>query len=208
LRLVAAGEEQAKLRTRVADRINAVVWRLPLPRRAVVALSQLVYRNPPISLGRMLGVLRALDGAGVKMVLIGGWGIDALFGYQLRPHADLDLIVEQGQIGTALAALEGLGFKPWHANETPGTIGKLDVFTTVAFRDGALRVVELHESDLGGLQTAAGQIAGKPVLCLPAEVQLQAQEEMGRTWVPQRRLRKKRNVAAVEGALQRRCENA
>jgi lincosamide nucleotidyltransferase A/C/D/E len=202
------GEERAKLKTRAADRLNAVVWRLPVPRRVQVILSQLVYTNPPISRSRALAALQALERAEVRMVAIGGWGVDALVGRQLRPHADLDLLVGTGQLHTAVEVLEELGFDRWHSNDDPGAIGKLHVSTTEALRDGALRVVELHEADLGDLQTVAGSIAGQPIPCLPAEHQLQAQREMGRTWTRQRRLRQARNVAAVERALRRGCESA
>ena len=111
----------------MTDRVNALVWRIPAPRRMRVLLSQLVYRNPPIPRERALEALRALDEAGVETVLIGGWGIDALVGEQLRPHADLDLLAGGDQLERAFEALAGLGFEPWNHDPAPGPIGEVHV---------------------------------------------------------------------------------
>ena len=39
----------------------------------------------------VLRVLDALDGAGIRTGITGGWGVDALLRRQTRPHTDLDL---------------------------------------------------------------------------------------------------------------------
>jgi lincosamide nucleotidyltransferase A/C/D/E len=162
-----------------------------------VPLSQIVYRNPPIARERVLEVLRALDTAGVRTVLIGGWGIDALAGRQLRRHGDLDLLAERGELRPAIRALAELGFEPWHGDDSPLPIGKLSVSKTRSLRDPALRVVELHEADLCRLPTVTGSVAGHRVSCLPPEHQLEAQRSR-REKLPQRRLRKRQNLAAVK----------
>jgi hypothetical protein len=180
-----------------------VVWRLPVPRRARVLLSQLVYRNPPIPPERVVATMQALEGAGVKTVLMGGWGVDALVGRQLRSHADLDLLADQSEFELAIEVLTELGYEPWNHDSGPGPIGNLHVSAAQTLRDGALRVVELHATDLDQVRPAKGKVAGKPVACLSAEHQLQAQRVIGRTWTPQRRLNRARNLAAVQGALQR-----
>ena len=186
---------------RITDRANALIWRMPAPRRLRTLVSQLVYRNPPMPRERAVEALRALDAAGVETVLIGGWGIDALVGEQLRPHRDLDLVADESQLGPAIEALRGLGFEPWNHDPAPGPIGELRISSAQTFRDRALRVVELHAADLAELEPTEGTLGAHPVYCLSADHQLQAQLQMGRTWTPQRRANQRRNLAAVDVAL-------
>jgi hypothetical protein len=193
--------ERPTLFISMTDRANALVWRMPAPRRIRVLLSQLVYRNPPMPRERALETLRALDRAGVETVLIGGWGIDALVGEELRPHGDLDLLADENQLERAVEALAGLGFEPWNHDSAPGPIGEVRVSSAQTFRDRALRVVELHAVDLGEVDAARGRIGTMRVSCLSADHQLHAQRQMGRTWTPQRRSNQRRNLAAVAGAL-------
>lgn len=196
-------EERPRLRTWAADRANALVWRLPVSRRARVLLSQLVYRNPPISVVRVSAALQALDEAGVKTVLMGGWGVDALVGRQLRSHRDLDLLTEETELDRALATLKGLGYEPWNRDTDPAPIGNQSVSVVQTVRCSSLHVIELHAADLKGMQTAKGTLAGKDVACLTAEQQLKAQQMIEKAWTPRRRLNRQRNLAAVQGALQR-----
>ena len=58
-------------------------------------------------------VVRAVEGAGVRCWLAGGWGVDALLGHQTRRHDDVDLVIDDFdvQVGRAYAALEPLGFR-------------------------------------------------------------------------------------------------
>ncbi len=56
-------------------------------------------------------VLGALDAAGCRSWLAGGWGVDALVGRQTRPHRDLDLLVEASSMESALSALRRLGYE-------------------------------------------------------------------------------------------------
>lgn len=195
------------LRTRIADRVNALVWRLPVPRRARVLLSQLTYRNPPIAADRVIETLHALDRAGIETVLIGGWGIDALLGKQMRPHRDLDLLADEHDLGRAILTLEELGFEPWNHDSSPGPIGTLAVSSGVTLRDSALRVVELHACDLDGFQATEGAIDGDRVSCLSADLQLEAQHAIGRTLTPGRFLSRRRNLAVLLLALQQSSQN-
>lgn len=201
------GEDRPALRTRIADRANALVWRLPVPRRARVLLSQLTYRNPPIASKRVIEALHALDRAGIETVLIGGWGIDALVGRQLRAHRDLDLLADERDLGRAVHTLEELGFQPWNHDPSPGPIGELEVSTGLTMRDPALRVVELHACDLDCFQPAEGAIDGNRVSCLSADLQVQAQHAIGRTLTPWRFLSRRRNLAALLLVIQQSAQN-
>lgn len=174
-----------------------MVWRLPAPRRAKVLLSQLAYRNPPIPPERVVETLVVLDLAAVAVVVIGGWGIDALVGRQLRPHSDLDLFVDEDDFERASAVLQGFGYQPWNRS-APGPIGELERFSAAqTFRDSALRVVELHAVALERVNSQTGTIAGRQVSCLTVEQQMQAQRLVGRTWTPKQRLKHRRNLAAL-----------
>ena len=57
-------------------------------------------------------VLDALDEAGVRHWIAGGWGVAALAGRQTRQHRDLDLAVDAADFDRCLTALGGLGYVP------------------------------------------------------------------------------------------------
>lgn len=60
--------------------------------------------------GEVLHILDALERAGVRYWLTGGWGVDALRGEATREHRDLDLAIAADAFGMARATLEALGF--------------------------------------------------------------------------------------------------
>jgi lincosamide nucleotidyltransferase A/C/D/E len=169
--------ERASYRTRFTDRLNVLVWALPVPRRVKAVLSRIVYQNPPMPVSTALLVLGTLDGAGVGTVVMGGWGVDALVGEQQRAHRDLDLILDHGDLDTALITLRGLGFEEWFRNSSPAPFGKHGIEgDMVVMRDAAMRVVDLHPMCLAALGTsvATGSIDGRKVKCVSASVQVEA----------------------------------
>jgi lincosamide nucleotidyltransferase A/C/D/E len=196
------GDQRASAWTRFTNRLAALVWAVPLPRRLQVLLSQLVYRSPPIPEQRVVEALEALERTGIRSVMVGGWGIDALLGRQLRAHRDLDLLVEEGHLERAFEVLTELGYEEWYRDSSPDAIGGLPIAASTTCRDRALRVVELHGVDFARLQPARGRLGDRAVLCFSAEQQLRAQ--VGRTWTLDRRSRKQMNLEAVKAALERR----
>jgi lincosamide nucleotidyltransferase A/C/D/E len=58
----------------------------------------------------VIQVLDALDRAGVRHWVGGGWGVAALAGRQTRHHRDLDLNVDVADLSGCLAALGALGY--------------------------------------------------------------------------------------------------
>ena len=58
----------------------------------------------------VLEVLDALERAGVRHWLAGGWGVDALVGAETRRHRDLDLMVDAEDHEACMATLAGLGY--------------------------------------------------------------------------------------------------
>lgn len=85
----------------------------------------------------VLEVLDALEDAGVRVWIDGGWGVDALLGRQTRDHVDVDLALDRERLPRAREALEGLGFH--HAADArPGLPAR---FVMV---DSRGRQVDLH----------------------------------------------------------------
>lgn len=125
-------------------------------------------------------VIAALDAEGVRYWVAGGWGVDALVGWQTRPHRDLDLAVNAADEATALRALTRMEY----SIETDQRPARVEV---AAAGD---RWVDLHpvrfdalgwgrQADLAGgnfiyppTAFSAGVLAGRPVGCLSASQQL------------------------------------
>src|SRR6185295_4450191 len=90
----------------------------------------------------VLRVLDALEGAGVRAGVTGGWGIDALLRRQTRPHGDIDVGIPSDAVGTAIEALVPLGYAVT-ADERParlvleGAQGKVDLHPIVMQPSGA-----------------------------------------------------------------------
>lgn len=129
----------------------------------------------------VIAVLEVLTGVGVASWLDGGWGVDALVGRQTRPHEDLDLVIAASDAGTAIDALRGVGFS---VDEDLRPVS-----FTMRTPDG--RKVDFHpvgwDEHGGGVQAqpdnsswtypaegfrGLGQVAGQPVRCLTADVQI------------------------------------
>ena len=53
----------------------------------------------------MIEAVTTLEAAGVRVVVDGGWGVDALLGEQTREHDDLDIVAALEDIDAILAAL-------------------------------------------------------------------------------------------------------
>jgi hypothetical protein len=185
--------------TRSTDRANAVLWELPLPRRLKVWLSQIVFHNPPMPRTRVLEILEALDEAGLRTVMLGGWGVDALVGRELRKHSDLDLALEDAELDRAVETLSGLGYKRWNSDDDAAALGPLMPKRTVSCRDGALRVVDLHGAGLAALDVRAGLIGTREVFCISAGQQLESQ--VGRSWTLGRLRKRRGNLAALQSVV-------
>jgi lincosamide nucleotidyltransferase A/C/D/E len=125
-------------------------------------------------------LLDLLQSAGVDAWVDGGWGVDALLGYQSRPHEDLDLVVALDQVDRIREVLGSHGFSsaedqlPVRFVLSHPHLGHID-FHTVTF-----------DGEGGGLQPqpsgktfryppegfVTGCIAGRPVRCISAGVQV------------------------------------
>lgn len=129
-------------------------------------------------------VLDALLAVGLRPVLDGGWGVDALLGEQTRPHGDVDVVIARKDLARAEEVLAGAGYEP-DVDVVPG----LPARRVLHGREE--RSVDLHlvlvdaggdgwqELDDGawGLYPAdglsgAGAIGGRWVPCITAALQM------------------------------------
>jgi len=136
-----------------------------------------------VQASEVLEVVRALEAAGLRVWLDGGWGIDALLGRQTRDHDDVDIVVELDRIHEARRSLEPLGFD----------LAEDYLPTRAVLRSVDGRQVDLHpitfDSEGAGWQKGAGpdgsdcryrpdgfghgHVLDEAVPCLTAELQLE-----------------------------------
>ena len=127
----------------------------------------------------VIQVLDALDEAGARHWVGGGWGVAALVGRQTREHRDLDLAVDARDLDRCLMALGRLGY----AAETDWLPVRIEL------RAAGDRWVDVHPVAFGedghGRQAgpdgtsfdypadgfSSGQLAGRTVPCLSARQQ-------------------------------------
>jgi lincosamide nucleotidyltransferase A/C/D/E len=125
-------------------------------------------------------VLDALAAAGCRVWIGGGWGVDALVGYQTRGHRDLDLAVDADHGDAALVALGKLGYvietdwRPVRVEVVAAGRGRVDVHPVTFNEAGDGRQAD---GDGGFFLYPAGcftvgAIAGRRVNCLTIEQQL------------------------------------
>lgn len=138
---------------------------------------------------RVLELLAALDSCGVTATLDGGWGVDALLGRETRPHEDLDLVVALGDAQRIRETLWTLGFE-LHEDHLP---------VRFALRGGCEQI-DFHtvhfDPEGGGVQPqpgggsfryppegfVMGRVAGAPVPCISAPVQILCHLGYDPTW--------------------------
>ncbi len=138
----------------------------------------------------------------VALWIDGGWGIDALLREQTRPHKDLDIFVRLDDLAMMIQVLVSQGFALaylWDENkwvEYPVPIPLIaregadrEVATAFVLRDALGREIDVHvlafDAEGNGVPawktellfpasafTGRGTIAGKPVHCLSAFMQM------------------------------------
>lgn len=128
----------------------------------------------------VLRVLDALDAAGIRAGITGGWGIDALLRLETRQHGDLDLGVAAEDVDPAIQALSPLGYVLTF-DERPSRVvvesdlGRVDLHPIVWGSSGAGLQTglagEAFDYPAGSLE-AEGEIAGRTVRCATPDLQL------------------------------------
>lgn len=127
----------------------------------------------------VLRVLDALDAAGIRAGITGGWGIDALLRRETRPHGDVDLGVASEAVDAAIEALGRLGYavevddRPARVVLTSGH-GQVDLHPIVWQPSGVGVQTgldgETFDYPPGSLDTE-GEIAGRIVRCGTPDLQ-------------------------------------
>jgi len=145
----------------------------------------------------VLHVLAALEGAGLRGRVDGGWGVDALLERVTRAHDDLDLVVEHEECDQVIDVLLRGGFRveldePGHVVLEHAELGRVDLHP-VTF-DGFGNAVQVQPGDSPVVYTGEGFVAGSidgcAVPCRSAEVQL-------RRMAFERNAKHRRDVAAL-----------
>lgn len=125
-------------------------------------------------------VVSALRHAGVDFWVTGGWGVDALVGRQTRDHQDLDLVIPDHALDTALEVATRLGFET-AVDWLPARVAlrdqhgsEIDIHPIVFEDDGDAWLPDL---DGGRFEFPAGDftegvLAGESVPCISAALQL------------------------------------
>jgi len=125
----------------------------------------------------VLAFLDLMDAHGVRIWLDGGWAVDACLGAQTRPHADLDIVVEERGTATAVAALTGRGYRPV---PRPDTTAWNFVLGDAGGRQVDFHVIVLDEHGDGvygphgacyraAALAGTGTVAGREVRCISPE---------------------------------------
>jgi lincosamide nucleotidyltransferase A/C/D/E len=125
-------------------------------------------------------VIDALDAAGIRSGITGGWGIDALLRRETRAHGDVDLGIASETVEGAIDALAPLGYV-LAVDERPARVvmtsdlGQVDLHPIV-WQDAGAGVQtgldgETFDYPPGSLD-AEGEIGGRKVRCGTPELQV------------------------------------
>jgi lincosamide nucleotidyltransferase A/C/D/E len=127
----------------------------------------------------VLSVLCLADGAGARLWIDGGWGVDALLGGQTREHGDLDVAIEAGHLSAFVEALSGHGFAAvgehgattWNflMQHRAGAVVDLHVIVLDADGNGMLGPPEAGHAYPAGSLTGRGRIGDRIVDCITAK---------------------------------------
>ena len=126
----------------------------------------------------VVDLLTAFEQIGVTLWIGGGWGVDALVGYQTRPHNDLDIYTEKENADSIVNILTQ---KEYNEITTEYSTEGHKVW-----QDSSDRIVDLHLFEFEGTETlffenesypsnilaGEGTIGGIRVQCFTAEAQL------------------------------------
>lgn len=120
----------------------------------------------------------------IEVWLDGGWGVDALLGEQIRPHNDVDIVIQEKDVTKATLALRKQGYKDIEKNDTRSWNF---VLGDEAGREVDVHVINFDAKDNGiygpkenGVMypaealTGTGLINEFPVKCLSAAYQVES----------------------------------
>ena len=125
------------------------------------------------------GFLALMDAEGVRVWLDGGWAVDACLGSQTRRHRDLDIVIEERDVPTALAALHRCAYasvpradtRAWNFVLGDDTGHQIDFHVIVLAADGrgVYGPPENGQSYPAEALTGSGMVRGRTVACITPE---------------------------------------
>ena len=123
-------------------------------------------------------IIKLLEQSGIEVYVDGGWGVDALLGYQTRKHGDLDIALPHKYVPKLRELLGVRGYKDVPRFDTSDY--------NFVLGDGEGRLVDVHSYtfDENGVNifgvayeprhlTGSGNINGCPVKCPPPDVRVE-----------------------------------
>ena len=123
----------------------------------------------------VLEIVQLLNTQGIEVILDGGWAVDALLGYQSRPHEDLDLAVFHKDVPAIRSLLESEGFSvvprndSWECNFVYGNVlGHLVDIHSCSFDEEKNHIFGVKYS-WEALQ-GQGEILSTQVRCVPPKI--------------------------------------
>jgi len=170
---------------------------------------------------QVLAVTRSLEADGVRFWVAGGWGVEALTGVATRKHSDLDLAVAdyENDEPAVRSTLEKLGYRRTDVRDGEFWMAPCSLLLDTS--GNQIEILGLNWRNLGlalGLTSlsastalspaherelfAAGTIAGTPVACLSAKVQLLIHGGFQPRGVDRYDLRRLRRIVSESQALQ------
>lgn len=117
-----------------------------------------------------------LEAHGLRVWIDGGWAVDALLGKQTRPHADLDIAIEQADVARLRSLLKSGGYtdiaradsSAWNFVLGDKAGRRIDIHAIVfdAAGNGILGPPENGNMYPAGSLDGSGVIAGRKVRCI------------------------------------------
>ena len=131
----------------------------------------------PISEDRVVDLLKKAENIGVVVWIAGGWGVDALVGYQTRPHNDVDFFIQKKDKTVFTELLVSSGYE----ENTEYNIEDNPIWCNTLNGIVDLHLFEFAETGTWSIQNqkfpsdifnGKGTIGGIAVRCMTAEAQV------------------------------------
>jgi lincosamide nucleotidyltransferase A/C/D/E len=120
-----------------------------------------------------------VENLGIEIWIDGGWGVDALLGEQTRPHADLDVFIEDKDVLKLRELLEAEGYKeikleiarPHNFVLGDSTGREIDVHVITFDKEGQIIYGPVENGEIypPDLFKGIGVINGKTIKCISLE---------------------------------------
>ena len=129
----------------------------------------------------VVDLLDTIEAAGIDVWLDGGWAVDAALEIQTRPHDDLDLVVELGNVEALIDILQRRGYvlvrgsapKSFEMTDPDGRQVDVHPIALSDSGDGAYLMDDRREWIYPAAGFAgSGRVSDRDVRCLTAAVQI------------------------------------